>query len=222
MTTGNHLYDFLVYSYICLLFCLAVLLFFRYKLIDKASRFLCLLMWLVCLTETVAQYAAIKYHSNIPVYTIYGFAEFILISLYFNYSIDTFQKRDIGYYIAAIGVSIGIANTIWYQPLHTLNTNYIFLECISIVCMSLYSFYRFLLTSTTMRLYERVHFWFPCIFLFNWCATLSSYGLYDHFLNVVRDKVSILNISLTSVSILTYLAFGIVFFFYPKMKSIHE
>lgn len=156
------------------------------------------------------------------VYAIYGFLEFFMISLYFNYSIDTFRKHNIGYIIGVIGVAIGVANSIWYQPLTTLNTLYIFLECIGIVCMSLYSFYRLLLTNTTLRLHDRVHFWVPCIFLFNWCATLSSWGMYDHFRAAVKDRTPILNISLVLVSILTYLAFGIVFLLYPKMKSIDE
>lgn len=157
-----------------------------------------------------------------PVYTIYRFLEFTLVSLYFNYSIDTFRKHGIGYFIAAVGIIVGVANSIWYQPINKLNTLYLFLECIGIVCMSLYSFYRLLLTNTTLRLRERIHFWFPCIFLFNWCATLSSWGLYDHFRTAVKDKIPILNISLVLENILTYLAFGIVFLLYPQMKSINE
>jgi hypothetical protein len=199
-----------------------VLLPFRYKHTDKASRFICILIWLSFLSELIARYTTKKYHNNMPVYAIYGFLEFIMVSLYFNYSIDTFRKHHIGYFIAAVGVIIGVANSIWYQPIDTLNTLYIFLECIGIVCMSLYSFYRLLLTNTTLKLHNRVHFWIPCIFLFNWCATLSSWGMYDHFRTAVKDRTPILNISLSIVSILTYLAFGIIFLLYPKMKSINE
>lgn len=222
MSTGHYLNHILSYTYILVLLCISLLLPLRYRQADKASVFLCLLIWLVFFTEMTAMYAASRYHNNMPVYAIYGFIEFVLVSLYFNYSIDTFRKHNIGYFIALAGIIIGIINSIWYQPVFTLNTIYIFLECIGIVCMSLYSFYRQLLTGTTLRLHERVHFWFPCIFLFNWCATLSCWGLYDHFRNTVKDKIPILNISLTFVNILTYLAFGIVFLLYPKMKSTHD
>lgn len=218
----NLLYQILVPVYISLLFFLSVLLPFRYKKVDKASGFICILIWLAFLTEIVAWYVSKKYHNNMPVYAINQFAEFGLVALYFNYSIDTFRKHNIGYFIAAAGIIIGVANSIWYQPLNTLNTLYIFLECIGIVCMSLYSFYRLLLTNTTLRLHNRVHFWIPCIFLFYWCATLSSWGMYDHFRMAVKDKTPILNISLVLVSTLTYLAFGTVFLLYPKMKNIDE
>jgi len=157
-----------------------------------------------------------------PVYAVNRFIGFAFISMYFNYSIDIFRKHYIGYFIAVIVILTGVANSIWYQPLDTLNTLYIFLECISVVCMSLYSFYRLLLTNTTIRLHERVHFWIPCIFVFNWCGTLSCWGLYDYFRKGITEKLPILNISLVSVAILTYLAYGILFLSYPKMKSIDE
>lgn len=218
----NTLFKILVPLYFGLLICLAVLLPFRYKKADKASRFICILIWSGLLTELVAKYASVKYHNNMPVYAIDRFIEFGLISLYFNYSVDTFSRHHIGYFIGTTVVLIGIANSIWYQPLNTLNTIYIFLECIVIICMSLYSFYRLLLTSTTIRLHERVHFWIPCIFVFNWCGTLSCWGLYDYFRKGVTEKLPILNISLVSISILTYIAFGLVFLLYPKMKSFDE
>ncbi len=218
----HHLGEVLTIIYFGLLVCLSLLLPFRYKKADKASGFIFILIWSSLISELTAIYTSHKFHNNMPVYAIYGFLEFFMISLYFNYSIDTFRKHNIGYIIGVTGVAIGVANSIWYQPLTTLNTLYIFLECIGIVCMSLYSFYRLLLTNTTLRLHNRVHFWVPCIFLFNWCATLSSWGMYDHFRAAVKDRTPILNISLVLVSILTYLAFGIVFLLYPKMKSIDE
>lgn len=222
MGTGHHLNQILSQTYILLLLLISLLLPFRFRQADRASRFLCVLIWLVFLTELTAMYVASRYHNNMLVYTLYGFFEFTLVSLYFNYSIDTFRKKYIGYFIALAGLIIGITNSILYQSIFSLNTIFIFLECIGIVCMSLYSFYRLLLTSTTLRLYERVHFWFPCIFLFNWCATLSYWGLYSHFRNTAKEKIPILNISLTIVNILTYLAFSAVFLFYTKMKNTHD
>lgn len=216
---GHFLNDVLFYTYLLMLFCISLLLLVRFKRIDKASRHICILIWLVFLTEVLANYAASRYHNNMPVYAVYGYIEFVLISLYFNYSIDTFRAHHIGYFIALAGLVTGISNSIWYQPINTLNTLYIFLECIGIVCMSLYSFYRLLLTETTIKVYEQVHFWFPCIFLFYWCATLSCWGMYDHFRSTVHDKTPILNISLTIVNMVTYLTFGIVFLRFPKMKS---
>ncbi len=222
MNTGNYLTLVLTFIYFSLLACLSVFLLFRFRKTDRASGFICILIWVAFISELTAKYTSVKYHTNMPVYAIYGFLEFIMVSLYFNYSIDTFRKHHIGYFTAVVGVAIGVANSIWYQPLNTLNTLYIFLECIGIVCMSLYSFYRLLLINTTLRLRERVHFWIPCIFLFYWCTTLSSWGLYDYFRTGVKDKTRILNISLSLVNILTYFAYGIVFFLYPKMKSIDE
>ncbi|WP_118973940.1 hypothetical protein [Taibaiella koreensis] len=222
MSSVNVLFKILLPLYFGLIFCLAVLLPFRFKRVDKASRFICILVWTGFLAELVARYASVRYHNNMPVYAINRLVEFGLISLYFNYSVDVFTKHRVGYIIGAIVILIGVANSIWYQPLNTLNTLYIFLECIGVVCMSLYSFYRLLLTNTSIRLHERVHFWIPCIFVFNWCGTLSCWGLYDYFRKGITEKLPILNISLVLINTLTYLAFGLIFLLYPKMKSIDE
>ncbi len=61
-------------------------------------------------SETVGYYFIIRYRNNLPVYGIDAILEFGLTSLYFNYCIDAFRRRRVGYYIAAFGMSVGIAN----------------------------------------------------------------------------------------------------------------
>lgn len=189
---------------------------------DRPSKMICILIWLVLLTEMAAWYAALKWKNNMPVYTIYGFLEIALICLYFNYSIRIFRKRNIGIYIAAVLIFMGILNTLFLQEIRTLNTNYIFLECISIVFLSLFSIYRLIIEDNSkLNLKNEVHFWIPCILLLEWCGNFLSWGLYDYFLNEMKESVYILNYSLYVMNSIVYLAFGFVFFLYPKMKSAH-
>lgn len=204
---------------------LAVSIFVAFKVrgVDKASKIICNLIWLGLITETIGLYAAKQYRNNYPVYNISIFVEFVLISLYFNYCVAQLRKRNIGIYIAGGGIILGIINTLFLQPLvTTLNSNLLCLECLVVVCLSLYSIYGLLrIDDDNLQLQKEIHFWIPCIMLFYQCSSLWSWGMYDSFGNNDKEKAAILDIFVLSVNIISYLSLGVLFFFYSKMKRIH-
>ncbi len=211
----------LTYYYWGTLFTVAFYLLFRFHRVDRAAKIICLLIWLGFLTEGIGYYAAWKYHNNYPVYTPSIFIEFVLISLYFNFSVPVLQKKNVGIYIAAAGVLLGVMNTLFLQPIDTLSSNFIFLECLVVVCFSLFAIYRLLrIDSDKLELQRKVHFWLPFILLFYQCATLSAWGVYDKFGDDAEDA-KMLDFSILIINIITYSSFGLIFFRYPKMKAIH-
>lgn len=197
----------------------AIYVGFRYKKVNRSTKLICLLIWLGFLTELIGLYAAKIYHNNYPVYNISCYFEFIVISLYYNYSIKTLREKHIGIYIAVGGVILGIINTLWLQKLTALDSNFLFLECILVVSMSLYSIYRFALFDDEMNLHQQVHFWIAFILLFEQCASLSSWGFYDKFAEEDAGKAVILDETVLSINIITYLSFCALFFRYPKLKG---
>ena len=113
---------------------------------------------------------------------------------------------------------LGILNTLWLQKLTALDSNFLFLECILVVSLSLYSIYRFALADDDLKLYQQVHFWIAFILLFDQCASLSSWGFYDKFEAEDAAKAVILDESVLTINIITYISFCILFFRYPKLK----
>ncbi len=222
LSAGELLYVHLSNSYNLVLLLVSVFAVFHFRKMDLASRIICVLIWIASITEVLAWYSAKHFHNNLPVYNIFSYFELAFISLYFNYSIDTFKKRNLGYYIAGIGTVLGILNMIFFQPITTLNSNFIFVECLCIVSMSLYSFYRLLLVSNNLYLQNNTHFWVPCVLIFYWCTTLFSWGMYDFFAGLLQEKTAILNICLLMVNIITYLAYATIFFLPTKIKNINE
>lgn len=222
LNAGELLYIHLSNSYNLVLLLVSVFAVFNFRKMELASRIICVLIWIASITEVLAWYTAKHFHNNLPVYNIFSYLELTLVCLYFNYSIDTFRKRFIGYYIALAGILLGLLNTIFFQPLTTLNSNFIFVECLCIVSMSLYSFYRLLLVSNNLYLQNNTHFWVPCVLIFYWCTTLFSWGMYDFFAGLLQEKTAILNICLLMVNIITYLAYATIFFLPSKIKNINE
>ena len=208
----SYLYDFvLLFAFLCVIY--------RYKILDHASKIFSLFVALSLLSETIGIYASIKYRSNLPVYGIDSLFEFGLISLYFNSSIDVFRRKNIGYYIGALGIVLGIVNLIFVQGFNTLNSYFLVFEGICIIGMALFSFFRLLLRYDNLQLQKYPHFWLATILVFFWSATFINWSLYDYFFVKLRDMMWIVDLSIISAGIVTYIGISCVFILYPRMRK---
>lgn len=201
----------LVFSFLCGAY--------RYKKLDDASKIFAILLGIASASEIIASIAAIKFHNNMPVYAIYSLIEFCIICLYFNNSIDVFIKKNVGVHIAFIGVLLGIANLRFIQGINTLNSYFLIFEGITIIGMALFSFFRLLIRHDMLRFTRYHHFWFAAILVFFWSVTFLNWSLYEYFNTNYKDHVSIINLSILLVNIITYISISCVFILYPKMQK---
>lgn len=219
MTTGLSLVYRVTISIVA---CYAI---FRFKKLDNATRVICFLIWLGLITESAGYYSAKNHGTNYPVFNVAFYLEFVLMAIYYNYSIPVLKKRNLGIHFALAGVMLGILNTLFLQPLYTtINSNLLFLECLMVLCLSLFSIYKMLtLDRDDFHLHHKVHFWLPCILLFYQSAALSSWGLYDKLGDSEQEKAATLDVIVLTINIITYLSYGLVLFYYPKLKLVdHE
>jgi hypothetical protein len=214
--------ELLKYLYWAILAALSVYAMLRYRQTDRAAKLICWFIWLGAVTESAGWYTAVRFRNNFPVYTISCWIEWVLIALYFNLTIDTFKKHNTGVCLAVAGLILGVLNSIFLQPLSRTNSNFLFLECISIVCLSLYAIYRLLcLDNDNLNLQRKVHFWFPGIFLFYQITSLWTWGTYDYFVTTAESQTALINICLLSTNIITYGGLATVFMLTPKMETLH-
>ncbi len=192
----------------------------RFKRLDTAGKLLLLLLAAMFFDEVVAHIYALKYHNNIRVYNIYSIIEFAIMALYFNYSVDAFRKKGVGYYILVAGLIFAIVNYSFIQPINTFNSFYLFFEGFTVVTLALIAFYRMLMYNEDLKLYTYHHFWFTAIFLFFWSITFLSWGMFPMFKNKEIIKQMILFIWVANV--ISYGAVGLIFLLYPKMKTANE
>jgi len=76
----------------------------RYRLLDKASKIIFLLLALAFVTECTAAIVAQHLHNNMSVYNISNLGQVFLISLYFNYCIYDFKKYNVGILIGILSI----------------------------------------------------------------------------------------------------------------------
>lgn len=194
----------------------------RFKSMDEASRIISVLIFLSFFTEIIAYYSARIYHTNIAVYTIYSLFEFSLTSLYFNYSIDLFYKKNIGIYVGIFGLSFGILNMLFFQPINQINSYFLFFESITIIAMSFISLARMTILHDQLRIYKYHHFWFVVIITFYWCSTFLNFSLHKYIVFDLKKNAWILNALNLVENIINYLSITIVFLLYSKMQRQDE
>lgn len=205
------------YRIILLIAAIASLIWF--KKLDKASKYIAIIITLTLVIETIALSAAYLYEQNNPVYNIFNIADFILLCLYFNTIIKRFQTYKIGLIIASLGTIAAIVNLLFFQSLFLFNTNFLAFESILVVGMSLYYFYDFLQSDTFQKKLP-IHFWFVSLLLIFWSFTLFHW-LVGITIMYSEGPVADWPYTVNVISnMIIYLSFGILFFNYRKMSQV--
>jgi len=191
----------------------------RFKLLRNGAKMIVVLLGCTLLSEFIADLLARRYRNNMVVYHLLAPLHLFLVSLYFNQSIASFKKRRLGWYIGAVGVVVGLINSLCLQPIEVFNSYYLLFAGFVIISMSLYAFYK-ILENDEIGTLNNPHFWFSFILLFFWSVTYFHWSVYQILSEVVLEYISLVEFGLPFISAITYLGFGLVFLFYPKNKKV--
>ncbi len=185
-----------------------------YRRSDIAFKILTWLLGITFFVEGGAYFLAYARGSNLPLYNVFLLAQFLFLSLYFNFSIDTFRRRRIGIWIGLTGVTLGIANGLLFQSLRQVHSYFILFAGITIISMSLYSFARSMLMreeeNAGPALLRCPHLWIAASLVFFWSTSFLLWGLYEYFAHYSKAALPRIHIAIRLVNIVTYTAIGTV------------
>jgi len=205
------------YIYLSILFSGSILGYAIYKYLDNKGKIINFLLSITFLSETLAIIMTKIHKRHTAVYHIYNIIEIIIISLYFMQAVEKANQRKYILWIIVFWSAIGFGNML-IQPITSLNSNMLIIECITIVPMALYSLYKILLDDKIMNVTAYPHFWIWTCFLLYQCSTYFFWAFFDililksHYRNALIQAQIIVNI-------LAYAGIGLSFFLYPKMKA---
>ncbi len=200
--------------------CLAtVCCLWRFRQVDLPARIFALFVLVSTFTEVLAHLAAARFQNNMPIYAIYSLMEFGFISLYFNYSIDVFARKRIGYIIGGVGLVFGATNIIFIQGLDKMNSYFMIFEGIAIIGMGLFSFLRLLQKNEAFDMRYYHHFWLTTILVFFWAVTLINWSLYNYFTVKSSGHMNAINAAMLFFNIFIYLGVTGVFLMMPYMQK---
>jgi drug/metabolite transporter (DMT)-like permease len=164
-------------SYILLLAIVFIFSLWRYNKSESALKIISFLLGLTLISELLGFLMTKIYRNNMPVYHIYAPALLFVVALYYNNTLPKFRKYKVGLWIGCLGILASLVNIFFFQPILSLNSNFMLFEGVCIVAMALYAFYYLYTDDSTKRLQYNSLFWVSIIFLFYWCSTFVAWAL---------------------------------------------
>jgi len=169
------------------------------------------------LEESLAYYWALRYNRNTVVYNITNIIEIFIVSLYFNYAISFFRKRNIGIIIGAFSVAFGIINNFFIQSPNSITNYFLFYQALVTIAMCIILLSTFMVHSYTGNVKKEVHFWLAVILMFCWSFCYLVFTLMKYYTTTAIGTIAV--VTLTVVGIITNLSIAVIFYLYPKMNT---
>ena len=202
--------------YISLLILAALISLYRWPILSRADRWVCLLLCATLLQESLAEYFKVQFKNNFITYHIYTPIELFIIALYFDQSMRFKHPYRVGISIGILGIILSIINTVYFQPIHTFNSYYLLFEGCIVVSLCLLSFYKLLIREDIITR-RMSNFWLTMCFLFYWSLTYVNLGLFT--VQIGRDDMlaKVFTWTLYLANLLFYFGLALVFLRYKKL-----
>lgn len=194
---------------------------YKLKYRDRASKILLVLLCLTLISEFIAYWAAIEFRNNMFVYHFFAPVQLIILGIYFDTIERRFKKRRVGLLIGIGGAIVAAMNTIYFQPLKILNSNFLLFEGLVIMGLALYTFQR-ILTDERIDIYRYGHFWMIAILIFFWSVTYTTWALFSLLQIKKLFLMPYVSNVLWTVNIITYLAIGFVLLYFSGKRLANE
>lgn len=193
----------------------------RFRLADKATRYICILVLSGLLTELLSLWTSIVWSSNVLVYRYSRFLELLLICGFFAWSVPAMRRPYRRYLLGATGLFTAVL-ILYLETFTHPGPDLMFLDFGLVFCWCVYAVAQWLLHDADEQpTYLRPQFLIPWVLLLGKCCSIWSWVAYDQMLAEGRPQVELLHTYLLLSGILMYSGLGTLLFFYPKM-NIHE
>lgn len=207
--------------YLLLLAGVSIIGLIKIKSIDTPAKIILTCIALTAISESIAHYLSISLKNNLVVYHIYNPVQFLLLCKYYNSIISFFKKYNTGIVIGITGIILSVLNSTFLQnPMTSFNTNFLVLESILIIGMTLCYFYDFLNTTHTTKQFATSDFWIACLLLVFWSFTFFTWAAGIALSLVISDYMFWIRYMMYAINIITYSGFGLVFLFYKKLQPV--
>lgn len=188
---------------------------FRFGLLDRAARWIAVLLVLGAVTELVAYASASIWRNNMPVYAIFNMLEVVLVSIFYSELIPGLKKQRRFWYIIVGLMAIGILNLSFFQSIWVSNSNFMVIGAAYIIAVS-----SLLILRSLGQGGDRMgmHVWLNMVLVFYWALSLMSWLVYDHMDSIFGQTDIRVVFVIHVLNWLTNLFFATIFFLTPNFN----
>jgi len=202
--------------YIILLLANCIYCWAQWPILKKADRWICFLLTLTVIQESLAGYLTIIFKSNFITYHIYTPIELILICVYFDLSLKILKPYRLALIIGIPATLTSVLISIFFQHYNKYNSYFLLIEGIIVITLCLVAFYMLLIREDVVPK-RMVHFWLTLAFLLYWSLTYVSLGLFSGEAQNIDFVAKIIAWALYISNLLFYLGLLTIFIFYKRL-----
>lgn len=212
--------EVLFYVYLAILASICLVGIWKYGILDKGTKIVFVVICSCICCEGYSFVVGKENDDRLPVYHLYSLVEIILLTLYFFTTIKL-KKPVLFALLVVVYVAVAVVNVLYFQPLRSLNSNYITFNCLMAIPMSLYSLYKILIDDSIEKVQYHVHFWFWTSFLIYYSSSFFFWQFVGYFYRTNRQFYRLSLYMHSVLNIMTYSGIFLTMLLYPQKKA-HE
>lgn len=189
---------------------------FRWPILKRADRWICLLLTLTLLQESIALYFNFAFKNNFVTYHIYTPIELFFICIYFDLSLKVAKPFRLSFFIGIPAAITSILLTVYIQKIDKFNSYFLLIEGLIIITLCLIAFYKLLIREDVVPK-KMTHFWITMAFLLYWSSTYLSLGLFSWEVQNKNIIAIIIAWALYIPNLLFYTGLLFIFIFYKRL-----
>lgn len=146
----------------------------HFRWLSGSLRIIVFILLLTLANEVVSVIASFSTNYALK-YTAYHVYDILLsggLSCYFIYTINPAKYKAWCVVASMLWATVGVINFLFFQPLHTLNTNMLVLESAVFVNASLYFIHYTIRKDVVSNIFTYPHFWISLLWLTLWGTSL--------------------------------------------------
>jgi len=183
----------------------------------RALQIICIFLALTMTSEFIAFYMAFRYRNNLPVFHILSPLLLLNLAWYFDAISSTVRRYKLSYVLGASAVMGSVLNTIFWQPLHTFNFNYLLFQGLCICSLGFIALFDMEKNDNMLYPGRTPHFWITVIVL------LQQIGVYFLYILIGLLELShgsdfsfkVVYTSLLITTVSAYPFIGLVYLVFP-------
>jgi hypothetical protein len=208
--------------YIAVIYAASMIPIIRWRILDLPERIITLLLVLAAAQQTLSLFGGLSNSDVARLYNTFVLVEFLLVSLYFNYSRPAFRRRHLGIVFGILGVLLGILNICFLQRFDVVATYFSLFEAAAIVLYCLVAFMQMPLAEDYQPTRSK-DFWIAVLQLCSVSPTLIGWLL----ISITGDDYGspfqkIFFQVIIALSLLFYIGMAIFFLRYHKLRRFPE
>lgn len=192
----------------------------RYKRLSQDQRILLIVLFSALAVELAGRVLWMNELNNLFLYHFYAVAEFLLMAVLYQRNLNGMIRPVFITSVMIVFVVFAIANTVFFQSLAEFNSNVTFVECLLMIVLSIFYFYKLLRDLDHKKLERVPMFWVNMSVLTYFSGALILFHVANDLIPLPLKERGAVWGTHALFNIVHYFLYGVALYVQPLKKQL--